>query len=176
MICPKCGKELGEGVINCRDCNPPPSANGTVVVGEAPKSTNVCAVIGFILACISLLPGITLVISSASVPFVIPAFVLCIIGLRNAKKLNSGRSLAVWGIVISVISLIVAIVVNVILPLLGVIVSVILSVLTALIGVVGTAAQLGLMQTLLENLDETQIQSLTDVLLILEELVYIFGI
>ena len=170
MICPKCGKELGEGVINCRECNPPPSESDTVVVGEAPKSGNVCAVIGFILACFSLVPGITLVVSSASIPFVIPSFVLCVIGLKKAKELKSGRGFAVWGIVICIVSLIIAVVFNVILPvvaavlgffgtLLTAILGLLGTALTGILGVLGTAAQMGAMESLTQNLDESQIQS-----------------
>ena len=175
MICPKCGKELGEGVINCRECNPPPSESDTVVVGEAPKSGNVCAVIGFILACFSLVPGITLVVSSASIPFVIPSFVLCVIGLKKAKELKSGRGFAVWGIVICIVSLIIAVVFNVILPVVAAVFGFFGTLLTAVLGLLGTAAQMGAMESLMQNLDESQIRSLSDVLMILEQIIYIFG-
>ena len=63
-----------------------------------PKVNNICGIVGFVLALVSVFTGQWLCITC------IAALVLSIIGMVNRKKCNSCNGLAIAGLVISIIT------------------------------------------------------------------------
>ncbi len=131
MYCRNCGKQIGEGVSYCPYCGTPtfnappaqptqptqpeqpvqlelpiqpiqpvqptppaPQAN-VPPTNQCPQSTNGYAIAGFVLAIISFAVGMFLSILSTL------GLVFSILGLVNVKRYNSGKGLAIAGIIIS---------------------------------------------------------------------------
>lgn len=100
-FCPYCGANISEGAP-CTYAPPPqynqyPVQNGAGNGTENKQTTNVCALVGFILSFFVPLAGL----------------ILCIIGIRKPGY----RGLAIAGIVISAVFMVVSIVVRLILAL-----------------------------------------------------------
>lgn len=86
MFCPKCGKEIMDEAVICPHCGCATKA-GTNSVGE--RKTNIFAIVGFIFSFL----------------FAIVGLVLSIIGYKKAPEYNnSGKNLALAGIIISAIN------------------------------------------------------------------------
>ncbi len=122
MYCRNCGKQIGESVSYCPYCGTPtfnaPPAQPTQPTqpelpvqpvqptppapqayvpptNQWPQPTNGYAIAGFVLAIISFAVGMFLSILSTL------GLVFSILGLVNVKRYNSGKGLAIAGIIIS---------------------------------------------------------------------------
>ncbi len=92
MFCPKCGKEIMNEAVICPHCGCA-TRTGANSVGE--QKTNIFAIVGFILSFFIHLVGL----------------ILSIIGYKKAQEYNnSGKSLALAGIIISVIGMVLTII------------------------------------------------------------------
>ena len=95
--CKNCGAEMADQAIACPQCGHP---------AEKGKQ-NVIGVIGFILALvnisISFIPNLPTYLSSI---VWLAGLVCSCVGISQAKKNNQKKSLAVWGLVLSLIGIV----------------------------------------------------------------------
>ena len=92
MFCPKCGKEIMDEAVICPHCG---CATNSKADSVKEQETNVLAIVGFIL--------------SFFVPLV--GLILSIIGYKKAPEYNnSGKGLALAGIIISSIVIVATII------------------------------------------------------------------
>ncbi len=100
--CPKCGKENQEDSTFCLSCGNQLTQNNNNVVNtnnnQVAKQSNVLAIIGFISALVGLFV--------AAVFFGTAGIVCSSIGLSKVKETNSGKGLAIAGLVIGIIDVI----------------------------------------------------------------------
>lgn len=106
MFCKHCGKEIDDKAMVCPNCGV-----GTDNIAAMARTSeenvskaNPCAIIGFIFSLVAVI--FTFIVFVYWVAFAV-GFVLSIIGLVKAKKLNSGRGLAIAGIVICCLSVLI---------------------------------------------------------------------
>lgn len=103
MYCSKCGKNLEEGQNFCPNCGTPKDStasspqNNTVQQEENP-STNIMAVVGFVVGLISILIDFFGIIGMI-------AIVLSVAGYMGCKQNNQkGKGRAVFGVILGLIS------------------------------------------------------------------------
>ena len=85
-FCTQCGNELDEKAVMCPKCGT------TMETLKVEKQTNGMAIAGFILSFFFALLGL----------------IFSIIGLNKSKTTNSGRGLSIAGIIISIVSMVLA--------------------------------------------------------------------
>ncbi|MDE7087350.1 MAG: zinc-ribbon domain-containing protein, partial [Clostridia bacterium] len=109
MFCKKCGKEIDDNAMVCPNCGVATenmaAAQQPVAVQpqEAEKKVNVCAIIGFIFSLLTIAG--TFIHAAVYWICFVAGLTLSIVGCVMAKKCNSGKGLAIAGIVISVLSI-----------------------------------------------------------------------
>ncbi|MBO5328061.1 MAG: hypothetical protein J6B04_02675 [Clostridia bacterium] len=97
MFCKVCGKEINENAVVCPHCG--------CGVAQAQKSTSVAAVVGFIMSLVSLFISFYCIIPVLGVVF-------SGIGMSaTSYGKKKGRGIAVAGLVISIISLVLNIII-----------------------------------------------------------------
>lgn len=103
MFCKNCGKEIDDKAMVCPNCGV--GTDNLSVMTDKGENTNrkanPCAIIGFIFSLIAMLS--TFIVFVYWVAFA-AGLVLSIIGYVKAKKLNSGKGLAIAGIVLCSVS------------------------------------------------------------------------
>lgn len=95
--CKNCGAEMADQATACPQCGQP---------AEKGKQ-NVIGLVGFILAIVnialSFIPNLPTYVSSI---VWLGGFVCSIVGIVQAKKKNQKKSLAVWGLVLSLVGIV----------------------------------------------------------------------
>lgn len=101
-FCPNCGKELNDGADICLKCghmiNNQNNTNTT-------SKTNVIGIVGFVVSIIAFFTSFFFV----GIIFAIASLILSIIGITSSKKLNNGKGLSIAGLIISIISIVISI-------------------------------------------------------------------
>lgn len=113
MFCSNCGKEIKDGATFCPECGtaqqvttPPPTSNvgnyatptSQPTVQKAPYNT--MCIVGLVISCISILLNFYGLVGIAGT-------IVSVIGLNSCKQKNeNGKALAIFGIVIGVMSII----------------------------------------------------------------------
>ncbi len=128
MFCTHCGKQINDEAVVCPGCGVPTNNTGFDKATTSyqpnqgyqqpvnnsipnryaqnyqpvpqPKVTNICGIIGFVFAILSLWLGAYFCLTC------IVGLVLSIIGMVNLKKCNSCNGLAIAGLVISIVTLV----------------------------------------------------------------------
>ena len=77
------------------------------------KSSNMCAIIGFLLTLLNIAVSIVLLVTKKGVALLIFASItalisltLCIVGVSNANKVGKGKGISVLGIILNILILI----------------------------------------------------------------------
>ena len=81
------------------------------------KTSNVCAIIGFLLTLLNIVIGVTLIITKNTLTLFIFSSItalisltLCIVGVSNANRAGKGKAISVIGIVLNVLILLAVVV------------------------------------------------------------------
>jgi cytochrome c biogenesis factor len=99
MKCTSCGVELAENATSCPTCGAVVVVSATPTAPIAEKQTNVMAIVGFIISLVSLFWNGYFICS-------ILAIIFSAVGLNKVKTANSGKGLAIAGLVIGIVGIV----------------------------------------------------------------------